>query len=63
MEILLTNNQISFLDNDTVVAFISGKVLQINHGIFVKSMQVGNHLMHSLASNPKITVFSYVGEE
>ena len=63
MEILLTNNQISFLDNDTVVAFISGKVLQINHGIFVKSMQVGNHLMHSLASNPKITVFSYVGEQ
>ena len=63
MEILLTNNQISFLDNGTVVAFISGKVLQINHGIFVKSLQVGSHLMHSLESNPKITIFSYVGEE
>ena len=62
MEILLSNDRISFLDNGTEVAFISGKILQINQGIFVKSMQVGSHMTQSHPSNPKITVVSYVGE-
>ena len=61
MEILLSKDKISFLDNGTEVAFISGKVLQINQGIFVKSMQVGSHMTQAHPSNPKITVVSYVG--
>ena len=61
MNLLLSNNRISFFDSGVEVAYIADKTLKINHGIFVKSAQIGAHLISSSPSNPDITIVSWVG--
>jgi phage minor structural protein len=61
MNLLLSNNRISFFDSGVEVAYIADKTLKINHGIFVKSAQIGAHLISSSTSNPDITIVSWVG--
>ena len=61
MGVMISNDRISFYDNGVEVAFISDKVLQINHGIFVQSAQIGAHLISSLPENPDITIVQWVG--
>ena len=61
MSLLLSNNRISFFDSDVEVAYIADKTLKINHGIFVKSAQIGAHIISSSPSNPDITIVSWVG--
>ena len=61
MNLLLSNNRISFFDSGVEVAYIADKTLKINHGIFVTSAQIGAHLISALPSNPDITIVSWVG--
>lgn len=63
MSVFIAEDRISFFDGGVEVAFISNKVLQINHGIFVQSAQIGAHLISSLPENNDITVMQWVGTE
>ena len=56
------NGRISFFDNNVEVAFISEKVLQINHGIFVKTARVGPIMIHQINEREDVVAFSWVGE-
>lgn len=60
MGVLIGTGRISFMDKGTEVAYISNKTMQINHGIFVESAQIGKHLIQTVAGTD-ITVFTYVG--
>ncbi len=40
--LLLSDARISFLDNDTEVAYISNKTMEITHGIFVETATISN---------------------
>jgi phage minor structural protein len=40
--ILISNDRISFIDNDTEVAYISNQTMQISHGIFVQSATISD---------------------
>lgn len=61
MNLLLSNNRISFFDSGVEVAYIADKTLKINHGIFVKSAQIGAHAISQSPSNPDITIVNWVG--
>lgn len=58
--VLLSDERISFMDNDVEVAFISNQTMEISHGIFVKSATIGKHKFETLP-NSDITVVNYVG--
>lgn len=40
--ILISDDRISFMDNNIEVAYISNQTMQINHGIFVESATIGS---------------------
>ena len=48
--IMIGSDRIDFVNgkHDEPVAFITGNVLQINHGIFVKTLQVGEHKIETM---------------
>ena len=50
--IMIGSDRIDFVNGDhkSPVAFITGNVLQINHGIFVKTLQVGEHMLETRLS-------------
>ncbi len=54
-------DRIDFIDKGEVVAYISNQTLYIERGIFVKSLQVGEHKEETIAGGHTIT--SWVGEE
>ena len=61
MNVIISNDRISFFDRGAEVAYISNKALKINNGIFTNSAQIGAHLISPSPSNPDITVVSWVG--
>ena len=62
MNMLLSQNRLSFFDGGVEVAYIADKTMKINHGIFVKSAQIGSHLISTSPANSDITIVSFVGE-
>ena len=62
MNILLSQNRLSFFDGGVEVAYIADKTMKINNGIFVKSAQIGSHLISTSPANSDITIVSFVGE-
>ena len=62
MNMLLSQNRLSFFDGGVEVAYIADKTMKINHGIFVKSAQIGSHLISTSPTNSDITIVSFVGE-
>lgn len=62
MNVLLSQNRLSFFDGGVEVAYIADKTMKINHGIFVKSAQIGSHLISTSPTNSDITIISFVGE-
>ena len=63
MNMLLSQNRLSFFDGGVEVAYIADKTMKINHGIFVKSAQIGSHLISTSPANSDITIVSFVGED
>ena len=57
--VLIGTNRISFMDKGVEVASISDEVLRINSGLFVRNIQVGNHLIETITGTD-ITVFKSV---
>ena len=62
MNMLLSQNRLSFFDGGVEVAYIADKTMKINNGIFVKSAQIGSHLISTSPANSDITIVSFVGE-
>lgn len=62
MNMLLSQNRLSFFDGGVEVVYIADKTMKINHGIFVKSAQIGSHLISTSPANSEITIVSFVGE-
>ena len=62
MNMLLSHNRLSFFDGGVDVAYIADKTMKINNGIFVKSAQIGSHLISTSPVNSDITIVSFVGE-
>ena len=62
MNMLLSQNRLSFFDGGVEVAYIADKTMKINNGIFVKSAQIGSHLISTSPANSEITIVSFVGE-
>jgi hypothetical protein len=60
MSLLLDDTSIKFMDGTSVVAEITNQYMRINHGIFVKSIEVGNHMIQSLPGS-EITQITYTG--
>ena len=46
--------RIDFVDNGTIVAEITGQYMKINRGIFVKSAQIGEHQIETIAGGHTI---------
>ena len=59
--ILISDNRISFLDNDTEVAYISNQTMQISHGIFVESATISNYKFECLPGTSTL-VITWVGD-
>lgn len=59
--ILVGSNRISFFDGGTEVAYVANRQLRIEHGIFTKTMQVGNVKMENLP-NSEVLAFQNVGQ-
>ncbi|MBJ6745200.1 phage tail protein [Streptococcus sp. 121] len=57
----VTNDRISFVSAGKEVAFISQGVLQIDNGVFVKSLQVGRFRLEQHQSNLDMNVIRYIG--
>ena len=62
MNMLLSQNRLSFFDGGVEVAYIADKTMKINNGIFVKSAQIGSHLISTSPTNSDITIVSFVGQ-
>lgn len=62
MNMLLSQNRLSFFDGGVEVAYIADKTMKINNGIFVKSARIGSHLISTSPVNSDITIVSFVGE-
>ena len=62
MRILISNDRISFVGNDEEVAFISGSTMQINHGIFVKTLTVDKYKFEQIRDTD-IMQINFVGED
>lgn len=56
----LTNEQMSFMDNQTVVAFINRQRLYITHAEILSSIKIGSHRVWKDA-NEDLTIFGWVG--
>ncbi len=57
----VSNDRISFVSAGKEVAFISQGVLQIDNGVFVKSLQVGRFRLEQHQQNLDMNVIRYVG--
>ncbi|MBF0844038.1 hypothetical protein IR117_05420, partial [Streptococcus danieliae] len=57
----VSNDRISFISAGKEVAFISQGVLQIDNGVFVKSLQVGRFRLEQHQQNLDMNVIRYVG--
>lgn len=55
--IRITDHSIDFMDGDKRVAYITGQVLYINHGIFVESAKIGEHLIETINGQ---TIFTWI---
>ena len=62
MNMLLSQNRLSFFDGGVEVAYIADKTMKINNGIFVQSARIGSHLISTSPVNSDITIVSFVGE-
>lgn len=62
MNMLLSQNRLSFFDGGVEVAYIADKTMKINNGIFVQSARIGSHLISTSSVNSDITIVSFVGE-
>lgn len=59
--ILVTDNRISMLSAGKEVMSISQGVIQIDNGVFTKSIQIGYYIESQYNVNPKFNVVRYVG--
>ena len=59
--ILVTDNRISMLSAGKEVMSISQGVIQIDNGVFTKSIQIGYYIESQYNVNPKFNVIRYVG--
>lgn len=50
----ISRNRIQFMQGGREVAFISNQEMQINHGIFVESLTVGEHKVEAIAGGHTI---------
>jgi phage minor structural protein len=59
--ILIGSERISFIDNDTEVAYISNQTMQINHGIFVQSATISDFKFEKIPGTT-ILAITWVGD-
>lgn len=59
--ILIASDRISFMDNDTEVAYISNQTMQINHGIFVESATIADFKFEKIPGTT-ILAIQWVGD-
>lgn len=57
--VLISDDRISFIDNQAEVAYISNQTMEITNGIFVKSAIIGKHKIETIG-NTGTTIFTYV---
>ena len=57
----ISDNRISFSSAGQEVAYISNGVLQIDNGVFTKTLQIGRFREEQYHSNPDMNVMRYVG--
>lgn len=57
----VANDRISFVNNGSEVAFISGNMLQFTQAIFTERIQVGEWLLSGYEHDPQIFVIRHVG--
>ncbi|WP_164682180.1 phage tail protein [Streptococcus hyointestinalis] len=57
----ISDNRISFYSAGQEVAYISNGVLQIDNGVFTKTLQIGRFREEQYHSNPDMNVMRYVG--
>jgi hypothetical protein len=59
MQVKLTRDRISFIQGSTEVAYISNQTMEITHGIFVESAQIGEHKIETIENG--LTIFTWMG--
>lgn len=57
----VADDRISFVNNGSEVAFISGNMLQFTQAIFTKRIQIGEWLLSGYEHDPQIFVIRHVG--
>ena len=57
----ISDNRISFYSAGQEVAYISNGVLQIDNGVFTKTLQIGRFREEQYHSNLDMNVMRYVG--
>ena len=60
-KVLVSNDRISFISGGKEVASISQGVLQIDNGVFVKSLRIGRFITMQDPNNPDRNITLYVG--
>jgi phage minor structural protein len=59
--IMISDDRISFMDNDVEVAYISNQTMQINHGIFVESATIADFKFEKIPGTT-IMAIQWVGD-
>lgn len=62
MAIQISSDKIVFWDNNVDVAFVTGEMLKINRGVFLKSATIGNHIITTYSDKSPVTIIRYVGD-
>lgn len=60
-KVLVSDDRISFISGGKEVAFISQGVLEINNGVFIKSLRIGRFVTMQDPTNPNRNLTLYVG--